>query len=335
MGADAADTSRATTGHDSPASDELQDAAATFVAARRRLFGIAYRILGSAADAEDVVQDTWMRWQTTDRSVVANPQGFLTTVTTRLAINVLQSARTRRETYTGPWLPEPVDTSADPTLGAERAEALDVAVLVLLERLRPPERAAYVLREAFGYGYPEIAEILDTSPTATRQLVSRARKHVSEPRTTAGTVTSEARRELLTAFVTAARAGDVEGLERLLAADVVSRADSDGTVKQVARVAVTGRHKVARVLSAFAETFWEGVAVRPLEVNGMSALGLERADDLIGVLVVRSSAEGIEELMWQMNAAKLTTLRRSRAGHPGVAGTEGITGPGAPSTPHS
>ncbi|MBE1876140.1 sigma-70 family RNA polymerase sigma factor [Myceligenerans pegani] len=321
---------------DAPSDDGLDDAAAIFVAARQRLFGIAYRILGSAADAEDVVQDAWVRWQTTDRSVVLSPQALLTTITTRLAINVLQSARSRRETYTGPWLPEPVDTSADPTLGAERAEALDVAVLVLLERLTPTERAAYVLREAFDYEYPEIARILDTSPAATRQLVSRARRHLAtERRIAVSAVSATARRDLLAAFLAAARAGDVERLEGLLAADVVTRADSDGKVKQVARVAVTGRSKVARLLSAYAETFWEGITVFPLEVNGDAALGMERDGELVGVLVVKASDEGVHELLWQLNPAKLEPLRRSRAGHPTVAGAGEDATPGPPATPRS
>src|SRR6476660_721033 len=133
----------------------LDDAASIFNGLRARLFGIAYRMLGSAAEAEDVVQDTWLRWQATDRSVVLDPTAFLVTTTTRLAINVAQSARARRETYVCPWLPEPVDTSADPALGAERGEALEFAVLLLLERLPPVERAAYVLREAFDYPYDE------------------------------------------------------------------------------------------------------------------------------------------------------------------------------------
>ncbi|GAB4084061.1 RNA polymerase sigma-70 factor [Myceligenerans cantabricum] len=316
-----------------PAADGLDDAAEVFLAARRRLFGIAYRMLGSAADAEDVVQDTWVRWQTTDRSVVVSPQAFLTTVTTRLAINVLRSARSRRETYTGPWLPEPVDTSADPTLGAERAEALDVAVLVLLERLTPTERAAYVLREAFDYGYPEIAQVLDTSPAATRQLVSRARKHLASGRR--ATVSTAARHDLLTAFLAAARAGDVERLEHLLAADVVTHADSDGRVKQVARVAVTGRAKVARLLSVYAESFWAGVTVFSLEVNGGAACGMARDGELIGVLVVGFSEEGVHELLWQMNPVKLEPLRRSRAGHGTAAGAGTSTTPEPPATPRS
>src|SRR4051794_27719310 len=160
----------------------LDAAAIVFGQARSRLFGIAYRILGSVAEAEDIVQEAWLRWQETDRSVVRNPDGFLTTVTTRLALNTLDSARARREQYVGSWLPEPVETSSDPTLGAETAEALDAAVLVLMERLSPEHRAAYVLREAFAYPYDEIAEILETSGANARQLVSRAKKHVHSAR---------------------------------------------------------------------------------------------------------------------------------------------------------
>src|SRR5690349_7489683 len=139
---------------------ELDRAATDFARIQPRLFGIAYRMLGSAAEAEDIVQDVWLRWQAYDRETVIDPPGFLATTTTRLAINATQSARTRRETYVGPWLPEPVDTSADPALGAERGEALEVAVLMLLEKLTPTERAAYVLRQAFDYPYEQIAEII-------------------------------------------------------------------------------------------------------------------------------------------------------------------------------
>lgn len=311
----------------------LDDAAAEFTAARRRLFGIAYRMLGSAAEAEDVVQETWVRWQSTDRSVVINPQAFLTTTATRLAINVLQSARSRRETYVGPWLPEPVDTSADPTLGAERAEAMDAALLMLLERLSPTERAAYVLREAFDYAYPEIARIVGVSPTATRQLVSRARKHLAaEPR---NTVTGPERRALLEAFLAAARVGDVERLERLFAENVVTRADSNGTAKHVARVAVTGRNKVARVLSSFADAFWAGITTRPIEVNGTEGMAMERDGELVGVLSVTASDEGLHELMWQLNPEKIDPLRRARAGRAAPEGpTEPVT-PGPSATARS
>ncbi len=156
---------------------DLEQAAAVFAQVRPRLFGIAYRMLGSATDAEDLVQDVWLRWQTCDRTAVSSPAAYLATTTMRLAINATQTARVRRETYLGPWLPEPVDTSADPHLGAERGEALGFAVLLLLERLSPNERAAYVRREAFDYPYRQIADILQTSEPAVRQLVSRARMY--------------------------------------------------------------------------------------------------------------------------------------------------------------
>src|SRR6187549_2581043 len=160
----------------------VDDGLSAYVGARRRLFGIAYRMLGSAAEAEDILQEVWMRWQSADRGGIANAAAYLATMTTRLAINVAQSARSRHETYVGPWLPEPVDTSADPTLGAERGEALEFAVLILLEKLSPVERAAYVLREAFDYTYPAIAAIVQLKEPAVRQLVSRARKHLATSR---------------------------------------------------------------------------------------------------------------------------------------------------------
>ncbi|MFY9608095.1 MAG: sigma factor-like helix-turn-helix DNA-binding protein [Blastocatellia bacterium] len=168
----------------------------------------------------DIVQDVWLRWQTTDRSVVQNAPGFLATTTTRLAINVVQSARSRRETYVGPWLPEPVDTSADPGLGAERGEALEFAVLLLLEKLSPTERAAYVLREAFDYSYQQIADILKLAEANTRQLVTRARKHIADGRRSP--VSSAEHRRLLNAFIAAAQKGDLAALEGLFASDIVS-----------------------------------------------------------------------------------------------------------------
>ena len=158
------------------------DGLSAFLSVRPRLFGIAYRMLGSAADAEDIVQDVWVRWQTTDRSVVRSAVAFLATTTIRLAINVMQSARWRRETYLGPWQPEPVDTSADPGLGVERGEALELAVLILMEKLSPAERAAYVLREAFDYAYRDIADTLRLQEANARQLVSRARQHMANGR---------------------------------------------------------------------------------------------------------------------------------------------------------
>ncbi len=197
----------------SPGEGTLEEAVSVFVELRPRLFGIAYRMLGSQAEAEDVVQEVWLRWQKTDRSAVVSPAAFLSSATTRLAINVAQSARVRRETYIGPWLPEPIDTSNDPEARAQRAESLEVALLIVLEKLAPSERAAYILREAFDYAYADIADMLQLSVVNVRKIVSRARRHLlSEQREPAD---SAEHRRLLKAFVTAARTGDVTSLETL------------------------------------------------------------------------------------------------------------------------
>ena len=189
------------------------DGLSAFMSARPRLFGIAYRMLRSAAEAEDVVQDVWIRWQAADRSVVRDAPAFLATTTTRLAINVIQSARSRHEMNIGPWLPESVDTSADPGLGVERSEALELAVRILLEKLSPTERAAYVLREAFEYSYREIASILRLEEANARQLVTRARQHVADD--SRAPVSSAGQRRLVTAIIRTVQRGDVAGLKSL------------------------------------------------------------------------------------------------------------------------
>lgn len=187
---------------------------ADFAKVRPRLFGIAYHMLGSTAEAEDIVQDVWLRWQAATRSLVGSPSAFLATTTTRLCINLLQSAHSRRETCVGSWLFEPVDTGSDPESGAEREEALNIAVVVLLEKLTPTERAAYILHEAFDYAYSQIADILQMGEANTRQLVSRARKHIAEgPRTPASL---DDRRRLLEAFIAASQKGEMAVLEGLL-----------------------------------------------------------------------------------------------------------------------
>ncbi|MEU6714575.1 RNA polymerase sigma-70 factor [Nonomuraea sp. NPDC046802] len=281
---------------------DLREAEAAFRAARPRLFGIAYRILGSVSEADDVLQEVWIRWQTYDRSGVRNAEAFLATTTTRLAINVLQSARVRRESYVGPWLPEPVDTSADPALGAERGEALEVATLMLLERLTPTERASYVLREAFDYPYDEIAEIIGHSPASVRQLVSRARRHLADERR-ASVATAEHKR-FLTAFVAAARAGNVAVLEELFAQDVISYSDGGGAVR-ASKIPVVGRERVAKYIRAFAGTFWTGVSVEPAEVNGLAAVRLSKDGTVFAVVTVTVSAQGIDRVWWMMNPAKI------------------------------
>ena len=190
------------------------DGLSAFLGVRPRLFGIAYRMLRSAADAEDIVQDVWLRWQAADRRLVRDAAAFLVTATKRLAINVTQSARARRETSAGYWLPERVDTSADPGLGVERGEALELGVLVLLKKLSPTERAAYILREAFDYTYRDIANVLRLEEANARQVVTRARQHVASGHRMSAD--SDEQGHLLEAFIAAAQDGDVASLETVL-----------------------------------------------------------------------------------------------------------------------
>ncbi|MFC9560899.1 sigma-70 family RNA polymerase sigma factor [Agromyces sp. NPDC056965] len=186
-----------------------------FIEGRRRLFGIAYRILGSPAEAEDVVQEVWLRWQLCDRTNVREPMAYLATATTRAAINVLQSARVRHETSIEPLLESPLTASDDPAADVEREEALERATYLMMERLTPAERAAFVLRVGFDYPYTHIATVIDTTETAARQLVSRARKHLAVARERV--VDRSAHQRLFRAFRNAARDGDARGLELVLA----------------------------------------------------------------------------------------------------------------------
>lgn len=204
--------------------DECDDALSVFLDVRRHLFGIAYRIVGCSVEAEDIVQEVWLRWQTANRGAVRNPPAFLTTTTIRICINFYQSARSRRETYVGEWLSEPVDISADPALSAERRETLKSAVLILLEKLRPRERAAFILREAFDYSYHKIADILRMKEPNVRQLLARARKRIASDRR--ATVRPTEGRRLLKAFVEAAQDGRLAKLEGTLVSDTLSYAYS-------------------------------------------------------------------------------------------------------------
>jgi RNA polymerase sigma-70 factor, ECF subfamily len=195
------------------------DGLSAFLSVRPRLFGIAYRMLHSPAEAEDVVQDVWVRWQTTDRRIVRDAAAFLVTSATRLAINVLQSARSRRETHVSPWLPEPIDAKSDPGQKAEERQALEFGVRLLLEKLSPAERAAYILREAFDYAYRDIADLLRIEEANARQVVTRARQHIANGHTRESATT---RSRLLDSLTAAVQRGDVAGLERVLASEVVS-----------------------------------------------------------------------------------------------------------------
>jgi RNA polymerase sigma-70 factor (TIGR02957 family) len=235
---------------------------------RPLLFSIAYRILGSVGEAEDAVQETWLRYEATatePRSVKA----YLSTTVTRIAIDVLRSARVRREEYVGEWLPEPLldDPYEDPERAAELAESVSVAALLLLERLSPLERAVFVLREVFDFGFPEVAAAVGRSETACRQLVSRARRHMAagRPRFEAD---REEREELASRFFEALREGDVDGLRGLLAADVSMVGDGGGRAPQLAR-AVAGAQNVARLLgSVYPRMARIEVTFQPHELNG-------------------------------------------------------------------
>jgi RNA polymerase sigma-70 factor (TIGR02957 family) len=239
---------------------------------RPRSFAIAYRMLGSVAEAEDVVQEALLglhgALESDER--IASPPAYLATVTTRLAINELRSARVRRESYVGEWLPEPIITDGrdDPALHAELADSLSLALLVVLESLTPEQRAVLLLRDAFDYSYAEIARIVDKSEAAVRQMASRARRQVEEGRPRFQT-TDEQREVLARRFIEAAEWGDLAGLEAVLAADVRLSGDGGGKVPSLAR-ALSGRARVARTLHAWVMQMMRvpDISLRETEVNG-------------------------------------------------------------------
>ncbi|WP_433353047.1 RNA polymerase sigma-70 factor [Micromonospora saelicesensis] len=285
----------------------LVDALAVFDAVRPRLFGIAYRMLGSVAEAEDIVQEAWLRWQQTERSQVRDPIGFLVTTTSRLALNAATSARARRELYPGPWLPEPVDTSADPTLQAERNESLELAVLLLLERLTPAERAVYVLREAFDYPFRRIGEVLDVSEAYARQLGHRARTHLAQQRREP--VGHADRDRLLHAFLAAARSGELTQLEELLAETAVSYADGGGAVR-AAQLPVVGRDNVARYVLGLIRKFGRDLSPEIVESNGQAAILVSRPGTTVALVTIDASRAGIERVLIILNPQKLAQFQR-------------------------
>jgi len=239
------------------------------------LTGVAYRMLGRVADAEDVVQEAWLRWSADDRDDVREPRGFLVRITTRLAIDRLRHVQSRRESYVGPWLPEPIVTDFGPEVPdtAERAvlcDSVSLAVLVVLESLSPLERAVFVLREAFGFPYAEIADALEKSEAAVRQLAGRARKHVDERRHRYDVDPAE-RRDLTERFLAAASGGDISGLLSLLAPDVTLVGDSGGKSKAPLRV-LHSADKVGRFVFAVAHESMPDLDVRLVEINGAPAL---------------------------------------------------------------
>jgi RNA polymerase sigma-70 factor (TIGR02957 family) len=276
-------------------------------------FAIAYRMLGSVAEAEDVVQEALLR---VHRALEAgerieSPRAYAATVTTRLAIDSLRSARARREQYVGEWLPEPIltDSRDDPARHAEMADSLSLAMLVLLESLSPEQRAVLLLRDVFDYGYDEIARIVGKSEPAVRQLASRARGHVEERRPRFQT-SQEQREELARRFFAAVQDGDLAGLESLLAHDVVLTGDGGGKVPALAR-ALHGRDRVARALANWIRvaTRIPGVSIRPVEVNGgPGALLLDREERLVGVWALEIAGGEIVALNSIVNPDKLAHL---------------------------
>ncbi|MET8555057.1 RNA polymerase sigma factor SigJ [Streptomyces sp. NPDC004959] len=282
------------------------------------MFGLAYRMLGSAQEAEDVVQEAYLRWAGTDRAAVRTPAAWLTTTVTRLCLTVLDSARARRERYVGPWLPEPVLTSGGalgPMESAEQREEVSSALLLLLERLSPPERAVYVLRHAFGYGHREIAGMLGLSEPGARQHLRRARARLAEERARYA-VESERQRALVETFLAASRAGDVRELVSLLAEEVSWWSDGGGRVP-AARKIVVGRERVTGLLRKALEKGLVGAEFRPAEINGEAALVIFADGRLAGVVQISGGAEGITQIRAVLNPEKLTYLA-------GQLGAEGV-----------
>lgn len=242
---------------------------------RPMLTGVAYRMLGRAADAEDVVQEAWLRWSAADRDDVREPRAYLVRITTRLAVDRLRQIQSRREAYVGPWLPEPVVTDFGPAVPdtVERAllaDSVSLAVLVVLESLSPLERAVFVLREAFGFPFAEIAVVLDRTEAAVRQLAGRARRHVDDGRPRYSVDPAE-RRDLTERFLAAAAGGDLADLMALLAPDVRLVGDSGGKAKGPLRI-IEGADKVGRFLFAVARAEEVAVTFRFEEINGAPAL---------------------------------------------------------------
>ena len=281
-----------------------------FEANRRRLFGVAYRLLGEASEAEDVVQDAYLRWERHDTAI--SPEAWLTKVVTNLCLDRLRSARVQRERYVGPWLPEPVVTGGgpmDPLETVEQRELLSLGLMVLLERLTPPERAAFVLREAFGHSHREVAEILDVNEPHARQLYRRAQQHVGTARKRF-TAPPEQRRKLLRLFIEATLDGDVPALERMLADDVVAWADGGGKAPAM-RHPLAGREEVLRYLLALS-AYAQRLRLTPDVVNGEPALVVYLDGQLAGVTVPEFDGDLIVAMRTIANPDKLAFLVRQK-----------------------
>jgi RNA polymerase sigma-70 factor (ECF subfamily) len=282
-----------------------------FEAHRPVLMGVAYRMLGRVADAEDVVQEAWLRWSAADRTEVREPRAYLVRVTTRLAIDRLRQVKARGEAYVGPWLPEPYvtdfgDTVPDTAERAVLADSVSLAVLVVLESLSPLERAVFVLREAFGYPYADIATMLDRGEPAVRQLAARARKHVDERRPRYE-VDPAQRRDLTERFLAAAAEGDLAGLMAMLAPDVRLVGDSGGKAQAPLRI-LENADNVGRFVVAVAEKGVPEMSFRFLELNGGPAVLVLSGDTPDSVLQVDVSAGRIRSVYIVRNPDKLRSL---------------------------
>ncbi|MFD6139579.1 RNA polymerase sigma-70 factor [Promicromonospora sp. NPDC060271] len=289
-----------------------------FEGARARLEAIAYRLLGSANDAEDMVQETFLRWQSADRELIETPEAWLTKVLTNLCLNRLTSARVRRETYVGQWLPEPVfagDRMLGPSDTVEQRDSVSIAMLRLMERLSANERVVYVLREAFGYSHAEVAEVLDLTESNCQQVYRRAKQHLAADRRRVEVDAAEARK-VVEEFLAAALSGRTDELVRMLTDDVVHVGDGGGAVFSLP-VPITGALRVARFLRGLvrpSETKWEMIGGRPVlfaaVANGAPALVLTVADRVAAVVSLDVTTDGIAAFHTQANPAKLERATR-------------------------
>ncbi|MEV8320411.1 RNA polymerase sigma-70 factor [Streptomyces sp. NPDC059900] len=293
------------TGH-SPRAEGTDSATEAFVAHRNLLFTVAYEMLGSASDAEDVLQETWLRWADIDQDTVRDPRAFLVRITTRQALTRLRTLRRRKESYVGPWLPEPLLTAPDVAEDIELADSVSMAMLLVLETLAPTERAVFVLREVFDLGYEEIAQAVDKTPATVRQIAHRARAHVAarRPREVVSPAQS---RSALTAFQQTVESGDLQRLLDTIAPDVVLLTDGGGIVR-AALEPVVGAEKVAGVLSRLASA-----SLHPAQINGYPALILRTGDAIESVLAVRIEDGLITGLYAVRNPEKLSRIDRETA----------------------
>ncbi|MFJ6673219.1 RNA polymerase sigma-70 factor [Actinosynnema sp. NPDC091369] len=275
-----------------------------FLAHRNLLFTVAYEVLGSAADAEDVLQETWLRWAGVDLAEVRDQRAFLVRITTRQSLNRLRTLSRRRESYVGPWLPEPVLTAPDVADDVELAESVSMAMMLVLETLSPTERAVFVLREAFDVGYDEIAAAVDKSPATVRQIAHRARKHVDARRPRA-VVSPNETRAALEALRRAFETGDLRGLLDVLAPDVVLVSDGGG-VRQAALRPVTGADRVARMALGGLGKVVGALTCEPVVVNGNPALVVRLDGELDGIMAVRVEDARVTGLYYVRNPAKLS-----------------------------